>query len=125
MGSEKKRKRVSVEPSAEGTIGTPSDKAERKRLKKLKKEAALAAGVSSDENENGTPGNEAVDSPDERSEEVAPLVTPLVSPIATRKFYFFTSCFNLLQHERKVKLTCHHYYEQRWLAKGCQRNYSS
>lgn len=65
MGSERKRKRVTTD--TEAATPSPLDKAERKRLKKEKKEVAA---------ENGQVT--AAEKPDD--------VAPLVSPIATRKY---------------------------------------
>lgn len=70
MGSEKKRKRVSSDATEDGSAAL--DKSERKRLKKLKKDAESV--------ENGNPGHSESDPKAVESE-----VIPLVSPIASRK----------------------------------------
>lgn len=74
MGSEKKRKRRESEGVVEETPDRP-DKAERKRLKKMARQATKGAEV------NGS----AHKTKDPEAEDV-PEVPALVSPIATRKY---------------------------------------
>lgn len=76
MGSDKKSDKKRKRENGSGADGsTPSqDKAERKRLKKLRKEAAAQNGVVA-------PGSVAA----ELSEEITALVSPIASPMAGRK----------------------------------------
>lgn len=75
MGSDKKSDKKRKRESSSGVDGsTPvQDKAERKRLKKLRKEAAAQNGE----------GSDAIAA--ELAEEVSPLVSPIASPMAGRK----------------------------------------
>lgn len=75
MGSDKKAdKKRKRESSSGADASTPSqDKAERKRLKKLRKEAAAQNGVELDVIAT------------ELADEVTPLVSPIASPMAGRK----------------------------------------
>lgn len=83
MGAEKKRKRVSADA---GDGQEALDKAERKRLRRAKKEAAMAveaAAAAEVASPGGDDDNTAVDTTKEPNGSAA-LVEPLVSPIASR-----------------------------------------